>query len=312
MSFVFDCSFGHDRMTPTAVDGAGASGVVLYAGCQDGRKNATKAEVQALLDHGLMVGLVIENGPQDMSQGRGLGIQYATNLYTAAQALGYDRDGCVLFTAADWDVTATDVAMVDQFMQGFREVIPVPGLYGDREALDYCAQRGHAVGFWQTDAMGWSGGETSTHAHMQQRFNDPRAHGLPVDVNDLLRTDLPLMGADMTSPAQTEAIVAKYFTEYFGSDGMTAWTAKIAAAAAAAVWAAVAPDAANHPVSMTTWLTLANKYAQLADAQANTNATTLAAIQDAVSKLSAAPPGSVDAEAVVKALAAALDKGTTA
>lgn len=208
MAYIFDCSFGHARMTPDAVHAAGAVGVILYAGCGDSSKNTTRAEVQALLDVGLQVGLVIENGPQDMSEGRGLGIQYGTNLYTAAQALGYDRDDCVLFTAADWDVTTAQEAQVEQFMAGFNEVIPVPGIYGDRDALDYCATHGHAEVFWQADAMAWSGGHTSTHAHLQQRYNDPRAHGLPVDVNDVLRTDLRLMGANplmaLTDKQQTD------------------------------------------------------------------------------------------------------------
>lgn len=207
MPIIVDASFGHAQITPKALKRIAASGAILYAGCNDARKCCTKAELHALLDAGYEVGLVIENNTQDMRDGHAVGVTYGRNIATAAKRLGYDLERAVLYTAADWDVTGLQVDEVDAFMTGFRSEVPVPGIYGDTDALDYVAGKGHALGFWQTNAMSWSHNKTSPHAHLQQRWNDPRAKGLPVDVNDVVRGPLYLMG-EIRPPATTPSVPA--------------------------------------------------------------------------------------------------------
>ncbi len=206
MSFVVDASYGHAKITPANMAAIGATGAILYAGCSDAGKNATKAEVQTLLDAGIHVGLVIENTAQGMAGGASVGARLGEALLAGAKAVGYDVDNCALYTAADWNSRGTDLDGIDAAMHAFGQVVPHPGLYGNSYALDRCAQTGHAEFFWQSDSAAFSNGP-SAHAHLLQRFNDPRAHGLPLDVNDIQNTPLGLMGETMSLDPNDPVIV---------------------------------------------------------------------------------------------------------
>jgi glycoside hydrolase-like protein len=212
VTFIIDASFAHAEMTPSALRGIGASGAILYAGCDYAPKNATRAEVQALLSAGLMVGLVIENFATDALKGAVEGARQGRNIRAAAVAMGYDVDHCVLFAGADWNTQANQEPAVDAFMAAFAREVGVPGFYGNSYAIDYVATGKHAQVFWQSDSTSFSYGP-SPHAHLLQRFDDPRARGLALDVNDIQNTPLRLMGeADMALDAndpQVRALNAK-------------------------------------------------------------------------------------------------------
>lgn len=197
MTFIVDASFGHAAVTPDAMRRIGASGAILYAGCSDPTKNATAAEVHALLDAGFSVGLVIEETATALRGGYDVGLAHGRAIVAAARAMSYDVDGCVLYASGDWNTQGSDLDAVSAAMHGFASVVPVPGYYGNSYAIDRVVAQGHARFGWQSDSASFSNG-ASANAHLLQRYNDPRAGGLPVDVNDIARTPLGLMGDDMT------------------------------------------------------------------------------------------------------------------
>jgi glycoside hydrolase-like protein len=195
VTFVIDASFWHAQMTPAAMKRIGASGAILYAGCDYTAKNATKSEIDALLGAGINVGLVVENYADDALKGRAEGERQGRNIVAAAKAVGYDVSNCVLFAGADFNTQPSQEAAVDAFMAGFNSVVPVAGFYGNSYAIDNVYKSKHAEVFWQSDSTSFSYGP-SPHAHLLQRYNDPRAKGLALDVNDIQHTPLRLMGEE--------------------------------------------------------------------------------------------------------------------
>jgi hypothetical protein len=221
-TWIADASFGHAAITPAALAKVGARGVIAYCGCDDSAKNITKPEFQALIAAGFEVGLVIENQADDAMKGIAEGVRQGRNILAGARALGYDTGNCVLFAGADWNTQPSEYATVDKFQGAFSQMVPVAGFYGNSYAIDYVFAHGHAVVGWQSDSSSFSYGP-SAHANLLQRYNDPRAGGLPVDVNDIAHDQLRLMGADMPlTPADVAAVVAAVWAHPFpatGTDG---------------------------------------------------------------------------------------------
>lgn len=199
---IYDASFGHAQITPAALKPTAAGGVILYAGCRDSRKNTTRAEIAALLAAGYQVGLVIENNATDAIGGAAVGTAQGKAIVAAAKALGYDWQNCVLFGGYDTDSHAGDWPELLAYEKAFARQVPVPGYYGDSDSIDYLHGRGSVDWiFWQSDSRAFSPLNPTPNAHLLQLFNDPRAHGLPVDVDLVKRTPLRLMGEDMTTAA---------------------------------------------------------------------------------------------------------------
>ncbi len=194
--FIYDASFGHAQMTPAALKPTGSIGVILYAGCADSRKNTTGDEVRALLDAGFQVGLVIENFATDAIGGASVGDAQGSAILAAAKDLGYAAGSCVLFGGYDTDSHEADWPKLLAYMEAFAKHVPVPGFYGDSDAIDFIHARHPDWIFWQSDSRSFSPLNPTPNAHLLQLFNDSRAHGLPVDV-DLVERPLPLMGADL-------------------------------------------------------------------------------------------------------------------
>jgi hypothetical protein len=194
---IFDGSFGHAEITPAALKPTGADGVILYAGCNDARKNATKAEIQALLAAGYQVGLVVENVATDAIGGAAVGAAQGAAILAGAKSVGYDWRNCALFGGYDTDSHSGDWARLLAYMEAFAVKVPVPGYYGDSDSIDYLHARHPDWIFWQSNSRSFSPRNPSPNTHLQQLYNDPRAHGLPVDVNIVRRTPLRLMGEDM-------------------------------------------------------------------------------------------------------------------
>jgi hypothetical protein len=196
-TIILDASFGHAEMKPTEVKKTGAAGIILYAGCNDTRKNATKAEVQALLAAGIQVGLVIENVNTDARGGASVGDAQGRAIVAGAKAVDYDWQNCVLFGGYDADSHPADWPHLLAYMEAFAKHVPVPGYYGDSDSIDYLHARHPDWIYWQSDSRSFSPLNPSSNTHILQMFNDPRAHGLPVDVNVLYRSHLRLMGDKM-------------------------------------------------------------------------------------------------------------------
>lgn len=195
MATVADFSFGHGSITPDALRKVdGCVGGIAYAGCADTSKNITKAELHALLDAGFQMGLVIENVATDAINGAPVGTSQGKAIWRAAADLGYDRDNCVLFGGYDTNAGPADYPHLLAYMEAFAAEVAHPGYYGDSDSIDYLHDRHPHWAYWQSDSRSFSPRNPTPNAHLLQNFADRRAHGLPVDVNDVLRTPVGLMG----------------------------------------------------------------------------------------------------------------------
>jgi hypothetical protein len=211
MPWIADLSFDWPNLPGSVLTSLDADGVIGYAGCTDDRKNVSRDRFQDWLDSGLSVGLVIENGTTDLQGGASVGRAPGQALADAADKLGYDIEHCVLFASADWNARGTDVAAVVDAMDAFGEWVDYPGIYGNSYVIDACHDARVADSFWQSDSTSFSYG-ISPHAHLLQRYNDPRAQSLALDVNDILKPSIGLMG---------ETTLADSLTK--GTDDMVLW-----------------------------------------------------------------------------------------
>lgn len=206
--FVVDGSFGlvEQRVTGKQLLAIGASGVIGYVS-PDPSKNLTPSMLDDYLTSGLTVGLVWENTDHDMLS-PGAGSLYGDSAYKQGRTLGYDTDNCVIYAAADWNVQVSELPLVNGFMSRFGSYVPHPGIYSNQRTLDMLAVTGHAEYFWQSNSKSYSNG-TSTHANLQQLYADPRALKLPVDINNIVRTPLGMMGENMKLDADDQAFILK-------------------------------------------------------------------------------------------------------
>lgn len=210
---VADLSYGWPSLDGATLVHAGFGGVIGYAGCNDTGKNVSKARFQDWIANGLAVSLVIENGPRDPLAGKSEGVAQGKSLKAAAITLGYDWEHYVLFSGADFDTVPANQAQEVAFFQGFNSVLPVPGFYGDLQALDYVHTM-IACG-WQSDSTSFSQRQISPYADLVQLYNDPRAHGLALDVNEVHSTPLHFMneGIPMGAPLSKDDVIP------FGASG---------------------------------------------------------------------------------------------
>lgn len=277
-TFIVDFSFAHATVTPAALAKLdGCIGGIAYAGCNDSTKNITKAQLHALLDAGFQMGLVIENVATDAIGGAAVGTAQGKAIVAAAKALGYDWQNCVLVGGYDTNAHAGDYAELLAFEKAFAAQAPVPGYYGDSDSIDYLHTHGSVDWlFWQSDSGSFSPKNPTPNAHLWQQFNDPRAAGLrsSVDVNNILRTPLHLMGEDDMSFTIQDLLNTPI-------DGV---------------------DGSGKPVSWTlqTWIHYAGTQANAARQSADDTKAELDAVKAAIAKLTV---GGVDPVAVAQAIA---------
>lgn len=202
--WVGDLSRAWPSITGADLVRLGATGVIVYTGCDDTTKNVGQARFDDYLAAGLWAALVIENAEHDLANGTAAGQRLGAHVLAAADQLGYDAARCVLFVPADFNaVTPADYAAILAGWDGYAGEVPVPGYYGDSDSMDQLwahAARPPVVN-WQSDSASYSPEHPSPHAHLWQQFGDPRSGGLQLDVNDVLRTPLHFMGETVTSPS---------------------------------------------------------------------------------------------------------------
>lgn len=197
--WIADVSYAWDEMTSAKLKELGAVGVIGYAGCEDTAKNVGKARFEDWANSGLWVALVIENSGTSLLGGKAVGESQGSALVNAARNLGYDVDHCVLFASADWNSqSGSDLEAIQQAMVGFDSYVPVPGLYGNSYALNLENLEG-----WQDSSDSFSNGLSGA-AQLKQNYNDPRAGGNQIDVNDVIKQPLHFMGETMSQPTNPE------------------------------------------------------------------------------------------------------------
>lgn len=208
MSFVVDFASSYKTITGVQLMAIGASGWIAYTGCNNTAKNISKSRFQEYIDTGIPGALVIENGTQDVLGGEKAGASLAQHVMAGAEALGYDVAHCALATSADFnETTATQYAETVDCMGAFGSLVPVPVYYGDGDSIDHVIPATRCVYGWQSDSTSFSPSGTSSHARLQQIYNDPRAKGLVVDVNNILESPLYFMGENVTTPGDITAAV---------------------------------------------------------------------------------------------------------
>jgi hypothetical protein len=204
VTLIADLSDGWPECTGAALVAAGFAGAVGYTGCQDTRKNVSAERVTDWLDSGLEVALVIENGQTDMLGGAKAGAELGQDWLAGAKVAGYDYARCIGFTAADWHTTPDQFETVTEAFDAFASYVPVAGLYGSGPMLDYLAAHSPAAGYWNSSSSSY--GPPSASRNLQQLVA-PGPHGLPVDINVVIRTPLNFMGENMPlTPADVALI----------------------------------------------------------------------------------------------------------
>lgn len=208
MDWIADYSFAHDSLSGELLASIGASGAIGYVS-DNPRKNLTAANLSDLLANGLQVGLVFENNTDDMIGGWDSGHRHGTTSVTQAGLIGYDWHNCVIFAADDRNTGPENWPEALAYMDGFAVDVPWPGYYGDQDSIDYLFARRPHWFYWQTNALGWGNGP-SRNAHLVQHYNDPRARGLALDVNDIQREGVPFMAGDGFTQKDRDTLNAIY------------------------------------------------------------------------------------------------------
>src|SRR3954453_3494633 len=192
MAFVFDYSAA--RPSGSALNNAGVTGVVRYAGALTSSVNLSRDELEDLTAHGIPVGVVSEQRVDDVLGGRAKGAAMATAAVATCQAAGLPEG--LVYVAGDSDLTlggpTSPGSPGDQQMQkvadtitGFADVLGWSrvGFYGSHFAIDWLITHELQIAaYWQTEA--WSRGLIHPHAALLQRARSPQGTPAGCDYND--------------------------------------------------------------------------------------------------------------------------------
>lgn len=190
MTLGFDYAFA-PHPAPAVLKQAGASFVARYvsslAANDANGKNLLSSELAGLLNAGLSVVLVAEEGGSRMLSGRPAGIADATHADAVARAL--KMAGIPVYFACDFDATPAQQAPINAYLQGAASVIGVlrVGIYGGYYPVGRALDAGTATYAWQTEA--WSGGQWDSRAQIRQYAAPESLGGAQVDRNDARAAD---------------------------------------------------------------------------------------------------------------------------
>lgn len=156
------------RPLPSMIVACGVRLVVRYISVtRANTKNLTRAERDGLLEAGLGLLLVWEQGAADAAQGAITGERHGTLAQAFADELGYPLELPIL-VAVDFDVT-TQMLAVLHYIEAFRRAAGRPiGVYGEADVITAAGSSGWSDLGWQTRA--WSHGQLSPHAHVRQEI----------------------------------------------------------------------------------------------------------------------------------------------
>lgn len=217
MTILLDYSAG--LLTGNAVTGAGAAGVIRYAGTPGRTKNTTPGEVASLHAAGREVHGIFENTTLDFTGGFVAGVANAKALLADASNCGITG---VLFVSVDQHISGSQIGVWQQYVAGAATVLGDRlGVYGFSEAMT--AVRTVARYFWQSGATPTATG-TSGFVNAWQRNSGQTqmtVSGIQCDISDVLiplGVDMPITPADATLVADA-VIRALYATRVPGPDG---------------------------------------------------------------------------------------------
>lgn len=173
-----DYSFTRPDVWCLASSGLRFAGRYFGPGTAD--KRATRAECEALAAAGLDVVALAEGFEADALNGTAVGRRHAELAAADVQAAG-GPDNAPIYFAVDFDVSRSGMDQVAYYFDGVQSVIGAArtGIYGGITAMEYAAQFGTALWYFQTYA--WSGGRWFSGNHFEQYDNGISMCGGVVD-----------------------------------------------------------------------------------------------------------------------------------
>ncbi len=172
--------------SPASLKAAGKKFALRYLS-HNASKNLSRAEAGALAADGISVGVVWESTADRPLSGRTAGADDARDALAQARACGMPA-GRPIYFAADFDVTESQQAAVNAYLDGAGSVIGKAwvGVYGGYYAVKRALDGGHAAWGWQTFA--WSGGQWDNRAVLRQG-KQATIGGVGVDLDTALAYD---------------------------------------------------------------------------------------------------------------------------
>ena len=175
-----------------ALQSAGAVFVCRYTSAESSNdangKNLLPAECQSLLNAGIHVVVVCEEGATRMKGGRTAGVIDAGHADAVVKSL--KMPGLPIYFACDYDAPPGDQNAINGYMDGVASVIGLKrtGMYGGYWPLSRARDAGKATYFWGTIA--WSGTNWATHTwwNIMQGLQ-VSVGGISVDVDHAQGTD---------------------------------------------------------------------------------------------------------------------------
>jgi hypothetical protein len=146
--------YAWSHVPPWAVKAAGFGFVARYLS-HDASKSLSKSEAAALRVSGIAIVVVWEDAAQGALRGHAGGVADALAADSQARACG--MPGAFIYFAADWDATAPEQGVINDYLDGAASIIgrARTGLYGGYWACSRARTAGKASKFWGTVA--WSG-----------------------------------------------------------------------------------------------------------------------------------------------------------
>jgi hypothetical protein len=150
-------------------------------------KNLLVGELGALLDNGIRVVVVAEEGASRMLGGRSAGVTDAKHANAVVKAL--DMPSIPIYFAADWDATPGQQKAINAYLDGAASVVTRArvGIYGGLHVVRRAYEAGKCTWIWQT--LAWSGGQWYAHSHIRQVHNGIRVGGASCDLDLAMATD---------------------------------------------------------------------------------------------------------------------------
>lgn len=205
--------FAAARPGAAAIKAAGYQFVVRYLS-DGGRtlpgKQLLPDEADDYRAHGVSIVSNWETWADMMRGGFAAGVEDAHRAFAQVLACGGRADRPIYFSA-DWDASAAEQAVIDDYLRGAASVIGAEnvGVYGSRWVVGRCLDNGTARWAWQCEA--WSGGQVDPRINILQNQLDngqsvyAYVNGVQCDINEAFTEDYGQWEVDNMPSAQEVA-----------------------------------------------------------------------------------------------------------
>lgn len=180
--------YSWDRPDLDCLKRQGVTFIVRY-GSRDPSKNLSKSELNAILNRGMSVAVVWQEGKTQMTRGHSGGQTDARDANSFVNGLGLN--GIPVYFSCDYDPPSSDWGKIDAYLDGVASIIgrPRTGGYGGLKFIQRGFGNGRLTYGWQTYA--WSGVPTQwdSRAQLRQVNNDVVVCGGAIDWDESRAAD---------------------------------------------------------------------------------------------------------------------------